>query len=57
MFADLNSAGREKKPYFMSSLKEFLQLYRFLNQTWEKAVSTVESMPMTLKEFKIIYLK
>lgn len=57
MFADLNSAGREKKPYFMSSLKEFLQLYRFLNQTREKAVSTVESMPMTLKQFKIIYLK
>ena len=41
----------------MSSLKEFLQLYHFLNQTREKAVSTVESMPMTLKQFKIIYLK
>lgn len=57
MFTDLNSAGSKKKPYFMSSLKEFLQLYHFLNQTREKAVSTVESMPMTLKQFKIIYLK
>lgn len=35
--------AENKKPSFMSSLKEVLQLYGFLNHKPEKAISTVDS--------------